>query len=111
MSNVRRLFKLRHIRLLTLLIVLDLIATIIWFVYFGIEEANPLLESSIKESPLKFAVIKLGLSVPGLYILANHIEKKVAQGGIGILLFFYSLVAIIHFFILTVVLPSSLICI
>ena len=96
MSVLLQYFKKRHLRTLTLLILLDLIATITWFVVFGIEEANPLLAEQIKESPIKFATIKLGLSIPGIYILNKYIKKGIAQSGIAILLFSYYMVALIH---------------
>jgi len=82
-----------------LLIILDLIATTCWYVFFGIEEANPLLSAQIKESPLKFALIKLGLSLPGLYLINKYIKKRIAQIGIAILLLCYGAVAIIHMII------------
>ena len=75
---------------------LDLIATLSWYHFFGIDEANPLLASLIKESPIKFSLIKLGLSLPGIYLLSKYIKKGVAQGGLAILLTCYYLVALIH---------------
>ena len=99
MSNVIRYFKQSHIRILLLLIILDLIATTCWYVFFGIEEANPLLSAQIKDSPAKFVLIKLGLSLPGLYLLNKYINKGIAQGGIAILLLCYSFVALIHMMI------------
>jgi hypothetical protein len=60
------------------------------------EEANPLLSAQIKDSPASFVFIKLGLSLPGLYLLNKYINKKIAQSGIGLLLLCYSVVAIIH---------------
>jgi hypothetical protein len=96
MTKVIQYFKQVHIRILLLLIVLDLIATLNWYFFFGIEEANPLLSAQIKDSPASFVFIKLGLSLPGLYLLNKYINKKLAQSGIGLLLLCYSLVAIIH---------------
>jgi len=96
MSNVIQYFKQSHLRILLLLIVLDLIATLNWYFFFGIEEANPLLSAQIKDSPASFVFIKLGLSLPGLYLLNKYINKKIAQSGIGLLLLCYSVVAIIH---------------
>jgi len=103
MTKVIQYFKQVHIRILLLLIILDLIATLNWYFFFGMEEANPLLSSQIKDSPASFVFIKLGLSLPGLYLLNKYINKKIAQSGIGLLLLCYSVVAIIHimiFFIL-----------
>jgi len=82
-----------------LLIILDLIATTCWYVFFGIEEANPLLSAQIKDSPLNFVLIKLGLSLPGLYLLNKYINKRISQCGIAILLLCYSLVALLHIMI------------
>lgn len=96
MSVLLHYFSSKHIRILSLLILLDLIATLTWFLVFGIEEANPLLAEQIKESPLNFAVIKLGLSLPGIYILNKYLKKNIAQRGLAILLVAYYLVAIIH---------------
>ena len=96
MSLLLQYFKKKHIRILLLLIMLDLIATLTWYYCFGIEEANPVLASSIKESPVKFTLIKLGFSFPGIFILNKYIKRKLAQGGIGFLLVCYYLVAILH---------------
>lgn len=94
-----RYFNKKHIRVLLLLIILDLIGTLTWFFFYGIEEANPLLSSSIKDSPLQFIAIKLGLSLPSLYLLNKYIKKKAAQLGLALLLLCYSAVAAIHFVI------------
>ena len=96
MTKVIQYFKQVHIRILLLLIILDLIATLNWYFFFGIEEANPLLSAQIKDSPGSFVFTKLGLSLPGLYLLNKYINKKIAQSGIGLLLLCYSLVAMIH---------------
>jgi hypothetical protein len=96
MTKVIQYFKQVHIRILLLLIILDLIATLNWYFFFGIEEANPLLSAQIKDSPASFVFIKLGLSLPGLYLLNKYIKKKIAQSGIGLLLLCYSVVAMIH---------------
>lgn len=89
----------KHIRILSLLIFLDLIATLTWYLVFGVEEANPLLADRIKNSPVEFVLVKLGLSLPGLYILNKYIKKTLAQGGLALLLAAYYLVAFIHVFI------------
>jgi len=99
MAKVIGYFKQVHIRILLLLIILDLTATLNWYFFFGMEEANPLLSSQIKNSPASFVLIKLGLSLPGLYLLNKYINKKIAQSGIAILLLCYSLVALIHIMI------------
>ena len=96
MSNLLQYFNKKHIRILVLLILLDLIATLTWYIIFGIEEANPILAAQIKESPIRFALLKLGLSIPGVFILNKYIKKGIAQNGIALLLLTYYLVAILH---------------
>ena len=96
MSLLLQYFKKKHLRILLLLIMLDLVATLTRYYFFGIEEANPILATSIKESPIKFSLIKLGFSLPGIYILSKYIKRGLAQGGIALLLGCYYLVAILH---------------
>ena len=96
MSNLLQYFNKKHIRILVLLILLDLIATLTWYIIFGIEEANPILAAQIKESPIRFVILKLGLSIPGILILNKYIKKGIAQSGIALLLFTYYLVAVLH---------------
>ena len=96
MSNLLQYFNKKHIRILALLILLDLIATLTWYIIFGIEEANPILAAQIKESPIRFALLKLGLSIPGVFILNKYIKKGIAQSGIALLLLTYYLVAVLH---------------
>ena len=107
MAKIIRYFQRTHLRILLLLIMLVLIATLNWYYFFGIEEANPLLSAQIKDSPAAFILIKLGLSFPGLYLLNKYIDKKLAQGGIALLLLCYSIVAIIHVMIFFVVFPRG----
>ena len=78
---------------------MDLIATLLWYNFYGIEEANPLLDTHIKESSLRFTILKLGLSVPGLYFLWKYLDKKISQVGLGLLLLVYAAVGIIHMII------------
>lgn len=89
-------FKTKDIRVLVLLILLDLIATLLWYNFYGIEEANPLLNEHIKESSLRFSFLKLGLSIPGVYFLWKYLENKVAQVGVGVLLMVYISVGVLH---------------
>lgn len=100
MPRVIPYFRRAYIKVLLLLIMIDLIATLSWHYFFGIEEANPLLSSHIEDSPARFVLIKLGLSLPGIYLLNKYIETKLAQGGLGLLLLCYSIVAVIHVMIL-----------
>ena len=104
MKKVKGLFTIKHLRILTLLIILDLIATAIWFSFYGIEEANPILAGPIETSIFYFGLIKLGLSAPGILLLRKYIAKKISQAGIGLLLFCYYTIAVIHCVILLEVL-------
>lgn len=99
MSILSSYFSSKHIRILSLLIVFDLIATLTWYLVFGVEEANPFLAERIKSSPIEFILVKLGLSLPGLYILNKYIKKNLTQMGMAFLLFSYYAVAFFHVFI------------
>ena len=105
--NNNKYFKTKDLRVLVLLIILDLIATLLWYNFYGIEEANPLLDEHIKESSLRFSLLKLGLSIPGVYFLWKYIGNRLAQIGIGLLLLVYIFVGILHIIIFcTIVLQN-----
>ena len=82
---------------LLLLIFIDLIATSIWFLFFGVEEANPILAPYLERSVLEFTVIKLALSLPGLWILSKYFDRILAKFGLLILTMTYLGVMIIHY--------------
>ena len=82
-----------------LLIVVDLVATLIWFNFFDIPELNPILIGPINKSPIAFAITKLSMSLPSLWLLGRFIEERISQIGIGLLLVSYISVSIFHYFI------------
>ncbi len=86
-------------KILLYLISIDLVATMIWYFFFGVPEANPILDNAIENSLLKFVILKLSLSFPGLYLLSKYIDKILAQLGIGVLLATYMGITIIHYII------------
>ena len=94
------IFKKRHTILLVFLVLLDLIATMVWYYHFGISELNPILCGPIESSSIYFASLKLGMSLPSIYLLDKFIYKKIAQAGMAILLLSYIAVSIIHYYLL-----------
>jgi len=82
---------------LLLLIFVDLMATSIWFSFFGIQEANPLLAPHLEESILRFTLIKLALSLPGLWLLSEYYHKILAKFGLLFLTIIYLFVTVIHY--------------
>jgi|TARA_R110001583_G_scaffold16234_7_gene66204 hypothetical protein len=82
---------------LLLLIFIDLMATSIWFLFFGVEEANPILSQYLERSVLEFTIIKLALSLPGLWILSKHYDRILAKLGLLFLTVAYLGVMIIHY--------------
>ncbi|MAG24043.1 hypothetical protein CMI47_00545 [Candidatus Pacearchaeota archaeon] len=93
-------FKKHHTKLLLLLVLLDLVATMVWFYFFGIDELNPILVEPINKSLLRFTFFKLLLSLPSIYLFNKYLPNKLAQIGIGISLSAYTLISIIHYYLL-----------
>jgi len=89
----------RHVVILLLLIAVDMIATMVWYAFSGIEEANPLLIGPINHSLLSFVLVKLTMSLPGLLFLFRKIELRISQVGLAILLAWYASIFCIHWHI------------
>jgi len=64
---MRKIVRLAYV--LTILILIDLTATLYWVSHELAEEANPLMNSFLAYSPLLFVIAKLGLSGVGIWIL------------------------------------------
>jgi hypothetical protein len=94
-----KFFKQRHTKLLLILVLLDLVATIIWYHFFNIPEMNPILSGPIEKSLSKFIFTKLALSLPSIYLLNKFLHKRISQIGMALLLGSYICVSIIHYFI------------
>jgi len=92
-------FKQRHTKLLLMLVLFDLIATIVWFACYDIPELNPVLSGPIEKSLLNFVITKLTLSLPSIYLLNKFLHKRVSQIGIALLLTAYTAVSILHYWI------------
>ncbi len=99
-------FKQRHTKLLLVLVLLDLLATMVWFHYYEISELNPILSPRIESSLLEFALLKLALSLPSIFILNKFLNKKITQYGIGLLLTAYIAVSFIHYYIFISILAN-----
>jgi hypothetical protein len=64
---MRKIVRLAYI--LTILILIDLTATIYWIANDLGHEANPIMNFFLEVSPLLFVIAKLGLSGVGIWIL------------------------------------------
>ena len=64
---MRKIVRLAYI--LTILILIDLTATIYWIAHDLGHEANPIMAFFLEISPLLFVLTKLGLSAVGIWIL------------------------------------------
>jgi hypothetical protein len=92
-----KIFNNKHLKVLLVLFLVDIIATITWFSAYGVEEANPVLSGVINNSILLFCITKILLSFPALIILDKYLHKKITQVAIGMSLFLYSIVAVMHY--------------
>jgi len=101
-----KFFKRRHTKLLLILVLLDLIATMVWFCYFDIPELNPILSGPIEKSLINFVITKLTLSLPSIYLINKYLHKRISQLGVGLLLTAYIGVSLFHYFIFITLLTS-----
>ncbi len=70
----------RLVYFLSILIIIDLTATLFWVRNGLATEANPVMDFFLQHSPILFVLTKLGLSVGGLYILyffGKRFKRKV----------------------------------
>jgi hypothetical protein len=84
------------IRILACLILLDLVATSVWYGVYGVPEQNPIMAFFISKSILLFAGTKLFLSIPSLYILSAHSGHWLTKVGLAFLIASYIEVSLIH---------------
>ena len=80
---MRRIVRLVYI--LTILILIDLTATIFWIANDLGHEANPIMAFFLNLSPLLFVTAKLGLSAAGIWIL-YYFRKRFTNKVFNILL-------------------------
>ena len=94
-----KIFKRRHTKLLLILVLLDLLATMVWFCFYDIPELNPVLAGPINRSLLNFVITKLALSLPSIYLINKFLHKRISQVGVGLLLSAYVSGSIFHYYI------------
>tara|TARA_B100000131_G_C17899137_1_gene525646 strand:- start:382 stop:654 length:273 start_codon:yes stop_codon:yes gene_type:complete len=82
-----------------LLFLIDIVATLSWFIFWNVPEGNPVLADILNRSTLLFVITKIALSFPPIYILDKYIEKTITQIGIFIVLATYISIALLHYFI------------
>lgn len=98
---MKRIVKLSCV--LTILIFIDLVATLYWIHGGWATEANPIMDFFLKLSPVVFVFAKLGISFIGIYILRSFHKRfpqtilKVLLGlnGVYILVCLYHLLAML----------------
>ncbi len=101
-------FHKKHLKILLILFLIDMIATIVWNTYWGVSEWNPILSGPLSKSALLFAITKIALSFPPLLILEKYLERLSAQIAIAITTFAYMMVTAIHYFIFIFFLIESM---
>ena len=92
-------FDKKHLKIITLLILLDIVATMLWYSFSSVKEWNPIMDSILEVSLISFVIAKLSISFFTIHILSKYISKKISQIGIGIVLATYSIVTILHYFV------------
>ena len=97
MKNIK--FNKGHLKILLILFLIDMVATITWNSFWGVEEWNPILSGPLSKSALLFAITKIALSFPPLLILEKYLDRLSAQVAVAITTVAYISVTIIHYFI------------
>lgn len=101
-SNAHRIGTPEHFRwlgsivkILVFLNLLDAIFTLVWVTAGLADEANPLLATLVRDHPLVFTVVKLGLVGGGSWLLWRHRRRPLAVVGIfGVFLTYYFLLLV-----------------
>lgn len=88
--------KKRHLKILLLMTLVDLIATMIWYEGWGIPEGNPIMAIFIDKSLIYFAITKILISTVGVFVLSKYLKLRVSQVGAAVLLACYAQVTLIH---------------
>ena len=89
----------RHVIFLLLLITIDMVATMTWYILFDVGEANPILAGPINRGLAWFVITKLGMSLPGLLLLYRTISMRLSQVGLLILITWYTGIFFYHWHI------------
>ena len=84
------------VKLILGLNLLDAIFTLIWINAGLAREANPLLAEIVRDQPVAFAVVKLGLVAGGSYLLWHYRFRPLAVIGIFAAFLVYYLLLLYH---------------
>ena len=99
---------LRIVKAVLALNLLDAIFTLIWINAGLAREANPLLAEIVRNHPVGFAVIKLGLVAGGSLLLWRYRSRPLAVVGIFVAFFAYYLLLLYHIGYLSLVVGTLL---
>jgi hypothetical protein len=84
------------VKVLLALNLLDAIFTLVWVSAGLANEANPLMEILVRDHPVVFAALKLGLVGGGSWLLWHHRARPMAVVGIFLAFFVYYLLLLFH---------------
>jgi hypothetical protein len=87
---------------------LDAIFTLVWINAGLAREANPLLAEIVRDHPVAFAVVKLGLVAGGSFLLWRHRSRPLAVVGIFVVFLVYYLLLLYHIGYLSLVVGTLL---
>jgi len=87
---------------------LDAIFTLVWINAGLAREANPLLAEIVRDQPVAFAVVKLGLVAAGSFLLWRFRSRPLAVVGIFVVFLVYYLLLLYHIGYLSLVVGTLL---
>jgi hypothetical protein len=96
------------VKVILALNLLDAIFTLIWVNAGLAREANPLLAEIVRDHPVAFAVVKLGLVAGGSFLLWHYRRRPLAVVGIFVAFFVYYLLLLYHIGYLSLVVGTLL---
>jgi hypothetical protein len=96
------------VKLVIALNLLDAIFTLAWVNAGLAREANPLLASLVREHPVLFSLVKLGLVAMGSLLLWHYRNRAVAVIGIFVAFLSYYLVVLYHIGFLSLIVGTML---
>ena len=87
---------------------LDAIFTLVWINAGLASEANPLLADIVRDHPVVFATVKLGLVAGGSFLLWRYRSRPLAVVGIFVAFIVYYLLLLYHIGYLSLVIGTLL---
>ena len=87
---------------------LDAIFTLVWINAGLAREANPLLAEIVRDHPVAFAAVKLGLVAGGSFLLWRYRSRPLAVVGIFVAFLVYYLLLLYHIGYLSLVVGTLL---